>query len=91
MKAWEIFLLGLNFFTFFLMFYDKRAAQKSRARIPEKVLLGLAVLGGSAGTWLGMKIWRHKTKHTVFCFGVPLIIFLQVALLIYWRLKINGF
>ena len=42
--------------------------------IREAALLGLAVLGGSIGAWLGMKVWHHKTLHKKFRFGVPLIL-----------------
>jgi len=86
MQAAEIFVLSLNLLAFLLMFYDKLAAKGRRFRVPEKVLIMLAIMGGSAGIWLGMKIWRHKTKHRLFSLGIPLIIFLQVALLLYWQL-----
>ena len=42
---------------------DKWEAKKSKWRIRETALLGLAVLGGSIGAWLGMKVWHHKTQH----------------------------
>jgi uncharacterized membrane protein YsdA (DUF1294 family) len=72
----------LNAIAFLLMFIDKRHARYGAFRIAEKYLLGLAVLGGSAGIWLGMKVFRHKTKHSVFAYGIPLVICLQVALLL---------
>jgi hypothetical protein len=43
-------------------------------------LLGLAVVGGSIGAWLGMKTWHHKTLHRKFRYGVPLILVVQIAL-----------
>ncbi|MBR3784243.1 MAG: DUF1294 domain-containing protein [Bacteroidales bacterium] len=44
-------------------------------------LLLLAVLGGSVGAWLGMYVWRHKTQHRKFKYGVPLILLVQVAIM----------
>ena len=61
----------------------KWKAQHSKRRIPEATLLGLAVIGGSMGAWLGMRVWHHKTMHKKFQFGIPLIILAQVALTIW--------
>lgn len=44
-------------------------------------LLLLALLGGSVGAWLGMYVWRHKTQHRKFKYGVPLILLVQVAIM----------
>lgn len=85
MRGCEILVGCLNLLAFLLMFYDKLAARKKRFRIPEKLLLSMAVLGGSAGIWLGMHILRHKTRHVVFRVGIPLLICLQVVLLLYFR------
>ena len=55
-------------------------AVRSKWRIPESTLIGLAVVGGSVGAWLGMKFWHHKTLHAKFRFGIPIILIAQVAL-----------
>jgi uncharacterized membrane protein YsdA (DUF1294 family) len=62
---------------------DKWKAKKSKWRIRETALLGLAVLGGSIGAWLGMKVWHHKTQHKKFRYGVPLILIAQIALFLF--------
>lgn len=77
------YLVIINVFTFFLYGVDKRKAQRSRWRIPESVLLGMAAIGGSVGAWLGMQVWRHKTQHAKFRYGVPIILIAQVALLVW--------
>ena len=74
----------LNVITIFLYGIDKWKAKKDRWRIPESTLLLLAVLGGSIGAWLGMKIWHHKTMHKKFKYGVPLILVLQIGALFYF-------
>ena len=72
-----------NVVTFFVYGVDKWKAKKSKWRVPEATLLGLAVVGGSIGAWLGMKTWHHKTLHRKFRYGVPLILVAQIALLIF--------
>ena len=63
---------------FFSMGIDKRKAKRDAWRIPEKTLLGLALIGGGAGVWLGMEVFRHKTKHWYFKYGVPFICVLEI-------------
>ena len=78
------FLVIINVVTFFMYGIDKWKAKKSKWRIRETALLGLAVLGGSIGAWLGMKVWHHKTQHKKFKYGVPAIIIIQLALIVYF-------
>ena len=59
-------------------------SEEIKMRIREAALLGLAVLGGSIGAWLGMKVWHHKTLHKKFKYGVPTIIIVQLALIVYY-------
>ncbi len=60
---------------------DKRRATRGRWRIPEAVLLGLSMLGGSPGALVAMRLFRHKVNSPQFSWGVPLIMVAQVALL----------
>lgn len=70
-----------NFIAFMLMYVDKSRARKSQWRIKESTLLFSAILGGSLGSYLGMKLFRHKTKHPKFKYGIPFIILVQLLLL----------
>ncbi len=79
-KILIIYLIVANVVTFFMYGVDKWKAKRSKWRIREAALLLLAALGGSIGAWLGMKVWRHKTMHKKFKYGIPLIIILQVAI-----------
>ena len=79
-----IYLAIITVVTFFAYGIDKWKAQHNRWRIPESVLLGLAAIGGSVGAWLGMQVWRHKTQHRKFKYGVPAIFVVQVALVVLW-------
>ena len=73
----------INVITFFVYGIDKWKAKKEKWRIPESTLLLLAVVGGSIGALLGMKVWHHKTMHKKFKYGIPLIIVLQIGVLGY--------
>ena len=83
-KILIIYLIAINVVTFIVYGIDKMKAKRSKWRIPEATLLGLAVIGGSVGAWLGMKVWHHKTLHKKFKYGIPLILIAQLALLIFW-------
>lgn len=73
-------LLIINVFSFVCYGLDKLKAKGNARRISERALLLLALVGGSVGAWLGMLVWRHKTKHAKFRWGVPIILLLQVAI-----------
>ena len=77
------FIAILNVITFLIYAIDKWKAKKNRWRIPESILLLLAVLGGSIGALMGMKIWHHKPMHKKFKYGIPLIMILQIGMLLY--------
>lgn len=81
------YLLLINAAGFLIMRSDKRRAVKNMWRIPERSLMTLAALGGSAGVFLGMVIFRHKTKHPKFSIGVPLLLTIQALLLLFWIQK----
>lgn len=84
MKYLLIYLCIINLIGFFAMFLDKQKAKRGKWRIPENTLFLLAIIGGSLGTTLGMNIFRHKTKHWYFKFGMPFILIVQIVLVIYF-------
>ena len=79
------FLIVMNIIGFASMGIDKKRAQRSAFRIPEATLFAIALIGGSLGSILGMRVFHHKTKHWYFKFGMPLILILQIlaAILLY--------
>ena len=83
------YLLAVNIATFLLYGIDKYKAKKGRWRISEATLLLMAVIGGSIGAWVGMRIWHHKTMHKKFKYGIPVIIIFQVALAVYLLINID--
>ena len=77
------YLLAVNIVAFVLYGIDKYKAKRNKWRVSEAALLTVAVIGGSIGAWGGMRLWHHKTMHKKFKFGIPAIIILQVALMVY--------
>lgn len=69
------------------MFKDKKNSIKKRRRISEKTLITLSLLGGSLGIFLGMYLFKHKTKKLKFIITTPL--FLLITIIIYIYLKTN--
>lgn len=77
------YLILMNLIAFALYGIDKRRAKQGAWRISEYTLLLVALLGGSLGALLGMRYFRHKTRHRKFRYGVPLILLLQLGLGLY--------
>ena len=76
------YLFLINAAALLLMHQDKRNARTRQWRVPEVVLLGLAILGGSLGGTLAMILFRHKTKKTMFSIGMPVILLVHLGLLL---------
>ena len=83
-----LYLLIINAAGFVLMLADKYKAKKNLWRIPEATLMGVAALGGSVGSLLGMYTVRHKTKHPKFTIGIPVILALQIVLAVIGMAKL---
>ena len=77
------YIIVINLIGFALMGLDKRKAQRSAYRIPEATLFTIALMGGSLGCVIGMFLFRHKTKHWYFKFGMPIILILQISLVVF--------
>jgi uncharacterized membrane protein YsdA (DUF1294 family) len=81
------YILAINLLGWLLFGIDKLKAKCGWWRIPERVLICVAILGGSAGAYCGMWIFRHKTQHRKFTWGIPLIFLCQVLLTLYFILN----
>ncbi len=82
-----VYLAAVNLVTFALYGIDKAKARRGAWRISEKMLFLLPLLGGSIGALLGMRVFRHKTKHWYFVWGIPAILLVQLALAAYLLLR----
>lgn len=76
------YFLIINLSGLLSMYIDKRKAIKNKWRIPEKTLFLIALIGGSIGSISGMHLFRHKTKHWYFKYGMPAILICQVIIAI---------
>ncbi len=81
------YLLAANLLTCVTYGVDKWKARHNRWRIPEAALLLLAALGGSIGALLAMRVFRHKTLHRKFRYGIPAILLVQIAAAVFFLCK----
>ena len=77
------YIAVVNIVAFVSYGIDKLKAKRGKRRFSEATLLLMALLGGSIGAWLGVRVWHHKTLHKKFKYGIPAILILQVALILY--------
>lgn len=80
-------LLFINFIGFLLMGIDKQRAIKHKYRIPELSLWFVAIIGGAVGSFVGMNVFRHKTKHILFVVGMPALIIIHLGIVVYLKLS----
>lgn len=73
----------MSLWAFSAMGYDKRQAQKKGARISEKTLWLLACVGGGIGAYLGMQVFRHKTRRTAFRVGFLMLGLVYTMIIVY--------
>ena len=81
MEAFLIYAILVNATGFLMYGIDKWKAKHDLRRISEKMLMAVAVVGGSVGAYLGMQTFRHKTRKPKFYIGVPLIFIIQLVVL----------
>ena len=76
------YLFLINIVTFWALASDKRRAARRKWRIPEKTLLGLSLIGGSAGGLIVMYYFRHKIRKPAFAYGLPMMLLVQVIVIL---------
>lgn len=76
------YLIIINLIGFAIMGIDKLKARKRAWRIPESTLFVVALIGGSLGTTIAMHLFRHKTRHWYFLYGMPAILLIQIILVV---------
>ena len=79
-----IYLALLNALTLLIMGFDKRQASSMKQRVSEKTILFLCLLFGSFGVYIGVLLFRHKTKKKRFVYGLPPLMLLQSVVIIYY-------
>ena len=76
------YLLIINLIGFIIMGVDKKRAIRGAWRISEASLFMAALIGGSLGCIMGMRCFRHKTRHPKFKYGLPAIFIAQICILL---------
>jgi len=84
------YFITINVLGLVLFGIDKWKAKHDKWRISEATLLSVTAIGGSIGAWVGMKVWHHKTMHKKFKYGIPLVMVLQFALLLFTLYWLNS-
>ena len=84
MNALICYIVVINLVSFMMFGIDKYKARRGQWRISEATLLAVAAIGGSIGAWMGMKVWHHKTLHSKFRYGVPIMLRAHIALMAYF-------
>lgn len=79
--AW---LATINAATFGVYAWDKHRAKAEKRRVPEMVLLGMALAGGTIGAGAAMQAFRHKTRKVAFLVPFAAVVLVQVAGLAWW-------
>lgn len=82
-----IYLIAVNILGFASMGIDKHRAINHGWRISEAMLFFFALIGGSLGSVLGMWLFRHKTRHWYFKYGMPLILVFQILVLVLLKVQ----
>ena len=86
LKIFMVLYVIWNAYVFIAMGRDKRRAKLHRWRISEASLLFMGAVLGGVGLYAGMKFFRHKTAHSKFTIGAPILIlmnFLEIGLMYY--------
>ena len=74
-----IYLIAINFLGFLFMAVNKKRAVEHKWRISESALFAVGAIGGGLGSWLGMMVFKHKTKKWYFAIGMPVLIIVWVV------------
>lgn len=90
MKYLEIWLALINLSALLMVGYDKHQAKANLWRVPESRFFLLALLGGAAGVFAGMRAFRHKTKHPLFTLGIPVMLVINLVCLYLILVKFQG-
>jgi uncharacterized membrane protein YsdA (DUF1294 family)/cold shock CspA family protein len=78
------YLGGMGVATWLAFARDKRNAGLGERRVPEAVLLGLSLLGGSPAGLMAMLALRHKMRKPSFLIPFGLIVTTQVMAVLAW-------
>jgi len=82
-------LIATSLTAFLAFAYDKSISNRRWARVPENVLLGIALIGGSPGALVAMRLVHHKTAKKSFLARMAVVLALQIAVIAVYLLVIR--
>ena len=88
MKFLLYYILAINLYGIFVMYSDKKKSQKKSWRTPESTFFTIAAAFGALGIFMGMRLFRHKTKHKKFVIGIPIILVVQLFIFFTYIYKV---
>ena len=88
MKIFLYYVLVINLYGIFVMYSDKNKSKRGKWRTPENTLFAIAFAYGALGIFLGMRLFRHKTKHNKFVIGIPAILIAQIFIFFKYIYKV---
>ncbi|MGH4052316.1 MAG: DUF1294 domain-containing protein [Clostridium sp.] len=88
MKLFLYYFLIINLYGIFVMYSDKKKSRKGKWRTPENTLFTIAIVYGALGIFMGMRLFRHKTKHNKFVIGIPAILIVQILIFLKYIYKV---
>jgi uncharacterized membrane protein YsdA (DUF1294 family) len=74
-----VYVVLINVYGLLMMYVDKKKSRRGRGRISERQLFVVTALGGSLGTVVGMRLFKHKTRKTSFSLLFPLIFIVEIV------------
>lgn len=78
MKYFLYYFLFINLVGIFVMYSDKKKSKRGKWRTPENNIFAIAIAYGALGIFMGMRLFRHKTKHNKFVIGIPFILIVEI-------------
>ncbi len=88
MKFLLYYILAINLYGIFVMYSDKKKSKKKKWRTPESTIFTIALAFGALGVFIGMRLFRHKTKHKKFVIGIPLILIVELFIFFMYIYKV---
>jgi len=82
------YLAAINLVTFVTWGIDKWQARRGGRRVAEKTLLLLALLAGAPGAWIGVRVFRHKTRKASFRWKLVAVTVLNGAWIAIWLVSV---
>ncbi len=74
LPIWFVVCWVWNVAAFLMVKADKQYARSRARRIRERSFWLMALFGGATGVLAGMYMYRHKTLHSNFVIGMPVML-----------------